>query len=145
MTDKNPLDYLLAQIGKMLVLIKDHKGPLTNLSPEVFLELEKLEKAVDLFEEINEKAYKEAQINIEKLKTDAYSKHSKLASKDRMIMDRAKRIEQDARDLQLQCSLIINRAKLQSKVSNPDSAKQDIKNRKKKFKPLGGNKGWIPL
>lgn len=142
MKNKNQIELLLEQISDMIKLIEQRREPFSaNLTPEVLQHLEKLEKVMGIFQDLNHKSLEEARINIDNLRV-ATLRSSTIPEKDKALIERAKKIEKDARQLQLHYSLL---AKGGSSGSGKNQKKQMIKNRKKKFKPMGGNKGWIPL
>jgi hypothetical protein len=146
MKEKNPLEHLLSQIGDMIKTIQEHKGPIAdNMSADVLGRLDRLEEAVNLVDDLNKEALKGSDMNINRLANE-FQFSPEVKEKDKQLLKRAKEIERDARSLQLQCAHIMNQTRGQaSKVKNKDVEKQKMKERKKKFKPLGGNKGWIPL
>lgn len=141
MNEQNSLNYLLGQVGDLLQKIQ--KRPVKDkIPPEALMELERLELAIDLFLELNQKSFQEANIDIEALrKHTAVSKS--LTDKEKQILDRAKQIEKEARNIRLNLSPALQRGR---QLTTPkDPKKQRVKERRKKFKPLGGDKGWIPL
>lgn len=138
--NKNQLDTLLVCIADLIQVIQEHKGSISeNLTPEVYQELERLEKAIELFDETNRQEFKVANINIEALR-DKTTHSSHVSPKDKALLERAKQIERDAKQLKLQFSLAIERVNPQR-----DAQRKQIKERRKKFKTLGNEKGWIPL
>ncbi|CUI16015.1 hypothetical protein PNK_0381 [Candidatus Protochlamydia naegleriophila] len=143
MKEKNPIEPLLAQVADLIKRIQEHQGPISdNITPRVLEEIERLENAVALFEEVNQKTLQEADIDIEALRMNA-SRSAVLSDKDKQVLQRAREIEKDAKSLQFAFSKVIERGKKAAPVQDP--LKQQIKERRKRFKPLGGNKNWIPL
>ncbi len=144
MQEKNPIEPLLAQVADLIKMIQEHQGPISDkITPRVLEEIERLENAVALFEEVNQKTLQEANIDIEELRMNA-SRSTALSSKDKQVLQRAREIEKDAKNLQFAFSKVIERGK-KAAASIQDPLKQQIKERRKRFKPLGGNKNWIPL
>lgn len=136
--NRNPLDIMLTYIGDLLKFLEEHKGSISqNLTPEVYKQLEQLEKVIDSFDEMNRNALKTAHINIHAL-SESTLHSSQVEPKDKALLERAKRIERDARELKLQYSLAINRA-------SKNSDKEKRRERRKKFKNFGNDRGWIPL
>lgn len=143
MKEKNPLDHLLTELGDMLQKIQEHQGPISqNLSPELLSNLDRLEKALSIFEEINQQSCQAAGIDIEQLKTEM-ARSTQIPDKDKTLLTRAKQIERDARTTHARYSMIAALSQQEGKRKKKET--QKLKQRKKKFKPLGSNKGWIPL
>jgi hypothetical protein len=144
MKEKSPAEILLGQVAEMIQIIQNHSGPISdNLTPRVKEEIERLESAIAIFEEANQKSFEDANINIDALRLDA-SRSSSLGEKDKQLLQRAREIEKDAKNLQFANSKIIEKTKLK-KTESKDPLKEQIKERRKRFKPLGGSKNWIPL
>ncbi|MBA2369022.1 MAG: hypothetical protein H0V82_08375 [Candidatus Protochlamydia sp.] len=144
MKEKSPAEILLGQVAEMIQLIQNHKGPISdNVTPRVKEEIERLESAIAIFEEANQKSFEEANINIESMRLDA-SRSTSLGEKDKQLLQRAREIERDAKNLQAANSQIIEKTK-KNNAESKDTLKEQIKERRKRFKPLGGSKNWIPL
>ena len=146
MREKHPLEGSLDQVAEMLNKIRDHKGPIIqNITPEVLKELERLEKAVAKFDELNKKSYKAANVDIERLKTE-FNRYPKASEKDKQIVKRIREIDQDARELQFAYARALATINQTASLRNEDKIKKKQgKDRRKKFKRLGENKNWIPL
>ncbi|MCE2983369.1 MAG: hypothetical protein LW832_07370 [Parachlamydia sp.] len=144
MKEKNPIDLLLAQIADMIQKIQNHKESIAeNISPRVLEELERLESAIAIFDEANQKSFEEANINLDALRLEA-SRSSAMNEKDKQLLQRARDIEKDAKKLEFAFSQMIQNGK-KTKTQSTDRLKDQIKERRKKFKRLGENKNWIPL
>jgi hypothetical protein len=139
----NALEKLLGQVSEMISMIQNHKGTLSDhIPPVVLAEMERLEKSIALFEEINQKDLKIANIDVNHLKNEALQSTT-IPKKDKNLIERAQLIENDARRLKQQVSKVLDKNKPPKKSQkNPN---QVIKDRRNRFKPLGGNKNWIPL
>lgn len=146
MKEKNPLERLLNEVGDMLKLVQEHKGEINqNLTPEFFLQLEKLEQTVDIFNEINNEVYKAANIDLEALTKQAL-KSPDLSDRDKTMFARAKQIEKDARTLKLKNAWVTSMSKSVPKpTKDKEVEKKNIKERRKRFKSRGQERGWIPL
>ncbi|WP_068467178.1 hypothetical protein [Candidatus Protochlamydia phocaeensis] len=148
MRDKNQIESLLTQVADLINMIQNHTGPISdNISSRVLEEIERLEKAIALFDEINRKSLEEANIDIERLRME-FARSPLITPKDKQLMQRARDIERDAKNLQLAFSKVIERGQSSSAAlekAAKDPLKQQIKERRKRFKPLGGNKNWIPM
>lgn len=146
--ENNPsLDHLLMQVGEMIEMIQNHKGPISsNITPRVLANMDLLEEAVGFINELNQKAFELAGID-EKLKKETLESSS-IKSKDKYLIERAENITRDARSLQLALSKAAERGRGKKKTKVPPKTaanKYNIKERRKLFKPLGGDKTWIPL
>lgn len=145
--DNSSLDSLLVQVSEMIQMIQNHKGPISgNITPRVLEELELLEKTVVYFNDVNQQAFKDSHIDMERLEKETMHSPT-ISSKDKQLLLRAKDIERDARNLQLAFSKAIERGKRgqKGKMTTKAPSRQKIKERRKLFKPLGGDKNWIPL
>lgn len=148
MEDKTPdtqasLDRLLSEVGDLLQIIQKIDSPL-NITPEIAAQVKQLEKAFGMIDEIYQQKFHETLPDIDKLKEEASSAESNLPQKEKQFFNRAQLIERDARKLQLTYSKALERGK-KSSTSENDAAKQKRKERRKLFKPLGGDRNWIPL
>ncbi len=145
MENKNRIDLLLFQVAEIIQVIQNHKGPIAeNISPSLLEDIEKLEKTFAQFNELSEKSFKESHIDIEQLRTETV-RSTNTSAKDKQLLQRAKNIERDARKLQLSLSKAMERGKRQGATTHQDPLKRKIKERRKLFKPLGGDRNWIPL
>lgn len=147
MENKPSIDKLIMQIGEMVEMMQNYKEPISpDKTPLILAELDRLEQAVNVIEEHQQDAFKEANIDIEKLIQE--SLESPVSSKNQQQLKRAKEIEVDIRAFQLALSQAMERKKGRKKVKQTptDSAtKQQMKERRKLFKSIGGDKNWIPL
>ncbi|KIC71165.1 hypothetical protein DB44_EN00020 [Candidatus Protochlamydia amoebophila] len=142
--DKNPIEPLLSQITEILHKIQNHDGSISNnLTPQIIEEIERLESAIALFNDVNQKTFQDANIDVENLKIDSSRSHM-ISDKDKRVLKQAQEIEKDAKKLQFAFSKIMERGQKVS-VKKEDPLKQKIKERRKRFKPLGGDKNWIPM
>jgi hypothetical protein len=146
MAEKNPVEYLLGYIGELLKLIPQHQGPISqNVSPEILNELERLELAMAQFEELNKQTFKNADIDIENLKAETINS-DKIVPKQKQLLKKSQEIQREAKQLQAQYAQVIEKSKVKSQASRErDPLKKEMKDRKKKYKPLGGDKNWIPI
>lgn len=138
MKEKNLTKHLLNQVGDLLQKIQNHDKPIGDISPEFIKQLEILEKTFKQYEELNDKTQKEANIDIEALRLEFYRSPS-IHSKDKKLIDKLKTIEKDARQLQ---AVVAKSLGSQAVLSKKDKI---IKERRRKFKSMGGEKGWIRL
>lgn len=140
MTDQNQLEKLLDQVADMIQLIKDSENkPLPAALPEGIEEnLEKLEKVVELFADAQQKMFTQAGITKEDI-WGAIQEGTGVNPKDAYFFDRSKTLERDAREINAEL------ARSLSQKEKKKGGKEDIRARKKKFKRVGGDKGWIPM
>jgi hypothetical protein len=144
MKQKVSLEQLLVEITEMMQLLQKHRGPVTqNVTPEVLKKLDDLEQAMAAFNEIQQKAFQAANLDIEKLKEECLSAPSD--SKEKKILQRAKAIEQDAQALQSALSQATGQTHAPKKSKRKTKATQSMRERRKLFKPLKGDNKWIPL
>lgn len=137
-------DQLLRQIGEILEMIQNPKGPISqNITPEVLANLTELEAGVQFINQLNE--WTVESVGPENLKKNI--EESIADSKEKQLIERADNIVKDARTLQLVLSKAIHRGKRRKKEKRSPEAnsKQAIKERRKLFKSLGGDSKWIPL
>lgn len=139
MKKKNPLDHLLMEMTEMIQLIQNHRGKISaNITPQVLKKIENLEQALAVFEEANQRAFQEAGLDIERLKNETLE--SPVESREKNLLQRAEMIASDARSLQL----VLSREMKQGQ-KKPRKGASNLNQRKKLFKPLGGDANWIPL
>lgn len=148
MEDKTPdtqasLDRLLSEVGDLLQIIQKIDSPL-NITPEIATQIKQFEKAFGMIDEIYQENFNQTLPDIEKLKEEVIDSDSNLPQKEKQFFNRAKLIERDARKLQLAYSKALERGKKSGAPEN-DAARQKRKERRKLFKPLGGDRNWIPL
>ncbi len=141
MENQNRLDHLLTEMAEMIQLIQNHRGTISaNITPQVLKKIEDLEQALAIFEEINKQAFEEAGVDRERLKTEKLESLD-VPSEEKNLLQRANRIASDARNLQL----ILSREMRQGRQKKFRKRSSGMKERKKLFKPLGGDANWIPL
>lgn len=150
MEDKS-LEALFIQIQELLNLLKTStKKTDLILSPEIWDRLRRLERNVYLFKALQTQLLEFNQINPEAFKKAYLS--SKLKREKKTPEQKA---FQTALDLEREAKLLRNELIQEyrsqnplpeSKISEPVNEKQQQrKERRKKFKSIGGDRGWIPL
>lgn len=144
MTNENPLDKLLDQIGDLLKIIKDNEEkPLSSpIPPEVDLILSKLEMEVSLLGDAQQKVFTQSGITDEEINVMIQEGGKEGGARTQYFFDRARTLDQDAREINASLSSSLLMKDKQIGKKNPE---QLMKERKKKFKRVGGDKGWIPL
>lgn len=142
MKERHPFEQILDQITDLLALTEENKEKTFSeaLGDDLKDKLEKIEKEVELFQKITDKALKKSGIDPEsmdqKMKEDP---PDNLSSKDKRVLKKAKKLKEKLVSEKRHWSIQSNIAKMQKK-----KAKTAGKRRKKKFKRLGGQ-GWLPL
>jgi hypothetical protein len=146
MKEKSKVEQLINQIGDMVKMIQDHKGPIAdNITPEVLNKLEWLETIMSQYQELNQKTFQEAGIDIEKLRHETLGSET-ISPKNAQVLKRTQEIEKEAKKLQREYERIIAQNNLQPQAAKTkDPLRQNIKDRRKRYKPLGGDKNWIPI
>lgn len=135
------LEDLLSTINETLAAIQNHKGPI-NLTPELLADITQLEAAVTDFKETSDELFELFDVDIQSLKQEILESPT-VRSGEKQLIKQAEDIERDARVLKLALSKSKGRGKDRNKQS--DAGKQELKERRKLFKPLGGDKKWLPL
>lgn len=142
MKEYNPVEAAINEIGNLLDKIKDPQNKIKDpLPPEVLKQLEKLEQEVKFVNQLNTQFFQEAGVDIQ-LVTQEIINAPETPLKEKRMLERSQSIQYEAKSLSQQLMVIINKMK---KQEPKDQQKQIIKEHKKKFKPLGGNRGWIPM
>lgn len=142
-SENKSMNHALMQIGEMVQMIQNLEGPI-NVNPELIKELDGLKEAFALINEVTEKLVEKAGLKDEMSNSDDLSDRNKP-----LLVQRAKTIEKDARTLKTAYSKALEREQDQepSKPPTPESIERSQKRRERRklFKPLGGDKTWIPL
>lgn len=141
MDKKVSIEQLLEQIKEILTALENipNTEP-KELPPEVMVQLDIMESAVPIIKAHWESMYKEANIDMDAI-TNNLAESPDTEPRTKRIIEKAKEIERDAKLLQLANSAAIKRAKGKRKKKQS----QQMKERRKLFKPLGGDDTWIPL
>lgn len=141
---KNPLEALLIQAAQLMERLRTHQGSISaNLTPEVMAELQRLEKNMAAMYELNVRTFEEAHIDLDELKSKTI--HSpEIPLEDKELFLRGREIEREARRLQADYAKAIQAAQTEKEPAKSSHQKK-MKDRRNRFKPLGGDKNWIPL
>lgn len=137
------LQNLLLQAAQLMERVRMHKGSIKeNLSPDVLEDLKRLEIAMKAIQELNLRSFEAANLDIHQLKSTAIHSPS-VPKEEKDFLRNAQAIEQEARRLQ---SLLAKQIRETEGKSSPKSPqRKQIQSRRNRFKPLGGDKNWIPL
>lgn len=137
------LKNLLLQIAQLMERVRTHKGSIKeNLSPAVLEDLKRLEIAMKALQELNLRTFEGANLDLNQLKSTAI--HSPTVPKEEKdFLRNTQAIEQEARRLQSLLSKQISETEPKSPQKTP--RRKQMQDRRNRFKPLGGDKNWIPL
>ena len=139
---KVSLEDLVSEVNKVLHVIQNHKGP---LPPEVLADFKRLKGLLDNFHEDIEDLIKLGDIDINKLK-EAIINSPDVKSNDKQLIKQSIDLEKEARVIELALSKAMeNNNEPKTKTPSGNKKKQQIKERKKLFKTIGGDKNWIPM
>lgn len=147
MNEKNPLEPMLAKMVELMEAIQQHKGPLNEISPEFIKEIEQLEQRLNALNTTAQGHLAEVSIDPETIRIDTMLS-GQLSDRDKRVFERATRIGRDAKLFKIELDKAIKkgRQKAETKTGSSNTAsKEQIKERRKRFKPIGGDKNWIPL
>lgn len=143
----NPLELMLAKMVELMEAIQSHKGPMKEISPELAKEFEELEKGLITMNEPAQAHLAEVSIDPKTIRIDTIL--SGISDKDKRVFERATKIKRDAKMLKNELDRAIKkrREKVETVKNKPKTVatKEQIKERRKRFKPIGADKKWIPL
>lgn len=146
MKQRDPLEELLIQLQQMLIKIRNHKGPIEPPSIEILAKLKALEIIAQGMKEARRRGLQNAHIDVQALKNQfiqTLMKTHQHKSKEDRLLEGALQAEREAKALK---SRFIEQTKSPTLPNKKEMLdKQQRKERKKKFKPIGGDRGWIPL
>lgn len=138
------LEVLLGVVGELLKAIPMHKGSIThNLTPEIMMKLDRLERAVAEFRDLNNRSFSAAKVDITQLKRNTMNS-PQTSPKHRDILRRAEIMASDAKRLQSIYAQILAKKQV-SPLASDKLEQKVIKDRRNRYKPIGGNKKWKPV
>lgn len=147
MEQKNPFEGFLTRMIELMDLIQKHKGSI-NIPPEAAKEMERLEVDINALEVKMRQLFTELDTDPKMLRITTMQS-SAISNKDKRLFEQAKMAQRDAQALQSALEKVANSRKTPDspkKMSKEDEKKkQAIKERRKMFKSIGGDKNWIPL
>ncbi len=146
MEQRAQLNLLLSQIAEMLEAIQKPQKPLSGTdNPRILRELEWLETSLQTLNQCQEEVFRDANLDINQA-TKEILESPAANSSDKQLLKRAQEIQRDATALHLALSKAIQKDKGRKKTRAVNgNTKEQMKERRKLFKPLGGDKTWIPL
>ncbi len=150
MNKNNPLESMLTQMTDLMEAIREHKGPINEISPEFIKEIEELKQRLVALNHTAKEQLAKASLDPKTIRIDVMGS-SKLSDKEKRAFERATRVNRDVKMLKTEIEKTIKKRK-QNKdlsISKPKkktiTTKAQIQKRRKRFKPIGGDKNWIPL
>lgn len=137
------LQNLLIQAAQLMERIRTHKGSIKkNLTPNVLDDLKKLEVVMRALQELNLRSFENANLDLNQLKSAAI--HSpNVPKEEKDFLRNAQDVEQQAR--RLQALLAKQIIEMEEKTSPKTPHRKKMQERRNRFKPIGGDKNWIPL
>lgn len=143
MAEKDPLEILLEKISTLISKVQDAQIPMMEIPPELEKELGRLEKEINEQAAVSELIKRTADMAEEDIPKSEEPIVQLIEAHKKKLLSKAHIVEDTAKNLQFKLSIAISKAKEESKTPKP--TKQQMKDRRKKFKRLGGDKGWMPL
>jgi len=146
MPGENPLEHLLDQIGDLLKSLRENdKTAIAGSIPsDIEKRLSQLEEQAALLRDAQQQLFQQAGFSNEEVQKMILEGSSE-KTKHRYFFDRAKDLERDARQINMELAVVRSMKAATGKKNEPKSKADEIRARKKKFKRLGGDKGWIPM
>jgi hypothetical protein len=141
----NPkIEELLDALQQILTFIQGSKEPI-KITPELLANMKNLEKTTHDFQEATQKLFNLVETNFPGLNKQTLAS-PEIRSSDKQLIQRAHDIQKEAYILKF--ALLKARRKGTSKkhsLASQNPNKQQIRERRKLFKTIGGDKNWLPL
>ena len=134
---------LLEQIAHLMQTIQNHKGPI-HMTPDLASDIEVLKGAVSNLKEGNRAITEELDINPKELRKKLLSSDG-IRSSEKQLLKQVKDIEIEAHVMNLACKKAKEKKRKNSVAGKDPEEKRQIKERKKIFKTIGGDKKWLHL
>lgn len=146
MEDQVPVERILMRIEELVRIIRDHRGPLDpNISlAAAKVDIDLLKKTLIDFYDVQREVFNKAQIDIDSL-TNETLESSDLDPKDRQLLERTFDMEREVQALKTAYSPKGRKKKKKGQQGDNANEAQQIRERRKLFKTIGGDKKWIPL
>lgn len=147
--NQNQFGNFFSQIIDFMNAVQRHDGPLKELTPELKKEIDNLETEFNRLYADAKQCIEEATIDPKTLRIETM-RSSEVPAENKRMFDRAKQVERDIKALNTEMKKVTKNSKAQKdplKGGKPGkgATKQEIKERRKRFKPIGGDKDWLPL
>jgi len=141
MSNPHPFEAIFKQISDLLLTIQEKPDPVIPQKNQSSIEeqLDHLEQYLTFFRNITNEALVKSGLNEESLQKTIDTPQETSDRRERKVLDKAKKLKDDIKNLELEVAKKTTAAKIQKRKT-----KTEGKNRKKKFKRLGGQ-GWMPL
>lgn len=146
---KPSMERMLTEMAEMMKKIEDYKGPLPTtpeaLGPLVG-DIEMLKHFMDTIEDFVI-APIEAKVDLDAL-TQETLENPKISTNHKQIIKQSLEVDQEAKILKAAFKKVMdkNKSRGKTKAGGKDAASQQlIKERRKLFKTIGGDKKWIPM
>lgn len=143
MQHQDVIQRLLKQITEIIELIQQKAGNLSGkIAPEAIPDFNKLKESVALFKAANQKGFRDANIDIGALK-NGIQESEVVSEADKLLLEDVNKVQKNLTQVR---SLLEKKEKQNAEAleSNKEH-KQKMKERRKSFKSIGGDKKWIPL
>lgn len=136
----------LGKIIEILEFIRNNKIPLTEMPNELRECLSKISEKLAILKNANAEIAQLVNIKPDNLRVEAMLSPN-LTDKEKRVLERAEQVSRDTKSLvsALEQKEKSNRPPKQQNIKNKSDSTQNPNARKKKLKPLGSDKGWIPL
>lgn len=146
--EKHPFEPVFNQIADMISQVYKNKNPVsTDLPPNIEEEIVKLKETLEQIKRDAQELTIRIKSQIE-VPSEIKPHPLELPPSHKRMFNRAQEVERDAIILEKEIKKVINKPRAKSAPKKKESglkAKNTIKDRKKRFKPLGGDKNWIPM
>lgn len=147
MADKDYLERMLHELSDLFKMVDDKKdqGISSKITPEIQKRLDHVKEMVEKFSDLNAQAFESAGITEEQLRRMVENPSPDLSDKEKRLLEFSKTLKTEVEAAKLQLELIKETSGSIYDADRRDKTKkQEIKERKKKFKRLGGD-DWLPL
>jgi hypothetical protein len=148
MDDQNQkaMDRLLMEIAEMIEMIQNHRGPLkpdVSLN-EIKMNLNFIKKSIAVFQDVQNESIQTSQLDPDDV-IKKKMKSPKTPPEEKQFHQKAREIALNAKALQLTYAKVIKEGKRKKRTKPDEKQAQQMRERRKLFKTIGGDKKWIPL
>ncbi len=143
MVSREKIELLLNQAYGLLEKIENYHDRIT-ITPQISAEIERLQRNMAVFLDYNDKTYAESNFDFKKVEEDLLNSPN-TDPNDKALLEKIREIKKEAEGLQASYKRVEEKAKkkgTKSKKPANDPLKQQMKERRKKFKKIGGDH-WI--
>ncbi len=146
MKNQTSINHLLDQVEELIQTIKtDKKPPSPSFNPQNSnVEIEVLKINLKALNDVQTDSFNAAGADFDQLVKETLDS-STIDEKDKEWLLRAKKLEDETRLLELAFAKAKEKGKKEKRGKTSSGGKQQIRERRKLFKTLGGDKKWIPL